>query len=61
MGKIATQCLLTEPVLGELVVEKSALPVHSIDIQLLRVESVAAGDRIATERTEIQTTQVDEL
>ncbi|CAM6083270.1 unnamed protein product [Calypogeia fissa] len=57
-GKIATQCVLTEPVLGELVVEKSAFPVSSIDIQLLRVESVPAGEGMATERTEIQTTQI---
>ena len=42
---------------GELTVEHSAVPISSIDIQLLRVESVAAGDRMATETSEIQTTQ----
>lgn len=44
--------------LGELVLEKSALPVASIDVQLVRVESVPAGEGMATERTEVQTTQV---
>jgi hypothetical protein len=60
VGKIATQSLLSEPVLGELVVMKSAFPIRSIDIQLLRVESVAAGDGMATESSEIQTTQVND-
>ncbi|KAL2608976.1 hypothetical protein R1flu_027549 [Riccia fluitans] len=57
-GRIATQCSLTEPLMGELTVEKSTVPIQSIDIQLLRVESVAAGDRMATESSEIQTTQI---
>lgn len=58
-GRIATQCSLTEPLMGELIVEKSAVPIYSIDVQLFRVESVAAGDRMATESSEIQSTQVN--
>lgn len=42
-------------------VEASALPIQSIDIHLLRVESILVGDRIASEATLIQTTQVDLL
>jgi hypothetical protein len=57
-GRVVTLCSLSEYVTGELTVEHSAVPVSSIDIQLLRVESVAAGDRMATETSEIQTTQV---
>ncbi|BBN18590.1 vacuolar protein sorting-associated protein 26C [Marchantia polymorpha subsp. ruderalis] len=57
-GRIATQCSLTEPLMGELIVEKSAVPIYSIDVQLFRVESVAAGDRMATESSEIQSTQI---
>lgn len=56
-GRAVTQCSLSEYVTGELIVEHSAVPISSIDIQLLRVESVAAGDRMATETSEIQTTQ----
>lgn len=57
-GKVATQCLLSETVTGDLTVDSSGVPILSIDIQLLRIESIAAGDRMATEKTDIQTTQV---
>lgn len=56
-GRVVTQCSLSEYVTGELTVDHSAVPISSIDIQLLRVESVAAGDRMATETSEIQSTQ----
>ena len=42
---------------GEVTVEHSAAPIYSIDVQLLRVESVASGDKMATETSEIQSTQ----
>lgn len=57
-GKVATQCLLSETVTGDLTVDSSGVPILSIDIQLLRIESIAAGDRMATEKTDIQTTQI---
>lgn len=57
-GKIATQCLLTDPLCGELTVEASLLPIQSIDVHLLRVESILVGERIATETSLIQTTQI---
>ncbi|KAL9683327.1 hypothetical protein QQ045_015147 [Rhodiola kirilowii] len=56
-GKIATQCKISDPLSGELRVEKSAVPVKSIDIHLLRVESILSGERIVTETSLIQTTQ----
>ncbi|XP_073015289.1 uncharacterized protein [Primulina eburnea] len=58
-GKICTQCSLMDPVGGELTVEASALPIQSIDIHLLRVESILIGEKIATESSLIQTTQME--
>lgn len=56
-GKICTQCSLSDPISGELTVEASAVPILSIDIHLLRVESTLLGERIITETSLIQTTQ----
>lgn len=56
-GKICTQCSLSEPISGELTVEASAVPILSIDIHLLRVESILVGERIITETSLVQTTQ----
>ncbi|KAL3640721.1 hypothetical protein CASFOL_015689 [Castilleja foliolosa] len=57
-GKICTQCSLSDPITGELTVESSAFPIQSIDIYLLQVESILVGEKIATESSVIQTTQV---
>ncbi|GFZ12296.1 vacuolar protein sorting-associated protein 26 [Actinidia rufa] len=43
-GKICTQCSLSDPINGELTVEASAVPLRSIDIHLLRVESILIAD-----------------
>lgn len=58
VGKISTQCSLSDTVSGDITVEASAVPIQSIDIQLLRVESILAGDRIVMETSVIQTTQI---
>ncbi|KAG7019907.1 Down syndrome critical region protein 3 [Cucurbita argyrosperma subsp. argyrosperma] len=57
-GKMATLCSLSDPITGELTVEASAVPISSIDIHLCRVESVILGERIITETSVIQTTQI---
>ncbi|PIN25363.1 putative protein with similarity to embryogenesis protein H beta 58 and VPS26 [Handroanthus impetiginosus] len=57
-GKICTQCSLTDPIGGELTVEASAVPIQSIDINLLRMESILIGEKIAAESSLIQTTQI---
>lgn len=57
-GKICTQCSLSDPISGELTVEASAVPIRSVDIHLLRVESILVGDKIVTESSLIQTTQI---
>lgn len=56
-GRISTQCSLLDPISGELTVERSAVPICSIDIHLLRVESILLGEKIVTETSLIQTTQ----
>lgn len=57
-GKILTQCSLKDPITGDLTVETSAVPIESIDIQLRRVESILVGEKIITDTSVIQTTQV---
>lgn len=61
VGKISTQCSLSDTVSGDITVEASAVPIQSIDIQLLRVESILAGDRIVMETSVIQTTQASNI
>lgn len=57
-GRVTTQCYLTDPIVGEIIVESSPVPIHSIDISLLRIESIALNDRMTSETTEVQITQV---
>ncbi|XP_071903408.1 uncharacterized protein [Coffea arabica] len=57
-GKVCSQCSVLDPLIGELTVEASGIPIQSIDIHLFRVESILIGDKIATETTSIQTTQI---
>ncbi|RVX17738.1 Down syndrome critical region protein 3 [Vitis vinifera] len=45
-GKVSSQCSLLDPISGELIVEASAVPIHSIDLQLHRVESILVGEKI---------------
>ncbi|OVA15180.1 Vacuolar protein sorting-associated protein 26 [Macleaya cordata] len=58
IGKIPTQCSLLDPINGELTVESSAIPINSIDIHLLRLESILVGEKIVTETSLVQTTQI---
>ncbi|XP_078431032.1 vacuolar protein sorting-associated protein 26 isoform X1 [Wolffia australiana] len=57
-GTIPTECAISSPLCGELIVESSAVIIRSIDILLLRVESILAGERIITEAATVQTTQI---
>ncbi|KAK0588138.1 hypothetical protein LWI29_034856 [Acer saccharum] len=57
-GRMSTYCSLLDPISGELTIEASAFPISSIDIHLLRVESVLLGEKIVTETSLIQTTQI---
>ncbi|PON44699.1 Vacuolar protein sorting protein 26 related [Parasponia andersonii] len=57
-GRMSTQCSLSDAISGELTVEASAVPISSIDLHLLRVESVLLGEKIITETSLVQTTQI---
>ncbi|CAK7349576.1 unnamed protein product [Dovyalis caffra] len=57
-GRMSTLCSLLDPISGDLTVEASAVPISSIDIHLLRVESILMGEKIVTETSLIQTTQI---
>eukprot|EP00850_Spirogloea_muscicola_P019376 SM000189S04093 [mRNA] locus=s189:146699:149210:+ [translate_table: standard] len=57
-GALATTCSLSEPLVGSLTVEQSALAIKSLEVQLLRIESVAAGGQMVKEVTEVQCTQI---
>lgn len=54
---MSTQCSLSDPITGELTVEASSVPIHSIDIHLLRMESILLGEKTISETSLIQTTQ----
>ncbi|XP_042378259.1 vacuolar protein sorting-associated protein 26C-like isoform X1 [Zingiber officinale] len=57
-GQILTQSSLKDPITGDLTVETSSVPIESIDVQLLRVESILVGEKIITDTSVIQTTQI---
>ena len=54
-----TNCSITKPLTGEVVIEQAATPVKSIELQLVRVETLAYGENeTAREATEIQNIQL---
>jgi len=53
-----TNCVLTSPFSGELIVEQSELPIKSIEIQLLRVETCGCAEGYSRDTTEIQNIQI---
>ena len=58
-GKLfRTNCSLSDPFKGSIVVEKSKAAIRSIELQLVRVETVAYAEGQAREATEIQNVQV---
>ncbi|GBG87199.1 hypothetical protein CBR_g44935 [Chara braunii] len=57
-GSLASICSVDEPLIGDLTVEKSSLPIKSIEVQLMRVESVPLHDKTLREVSAVQTTEV---
>lgn len=51
-------CAINQPFTGEITIEESEVPVKSIEIQLIRVESVISEGKEHREATEIQNIQV---
>uniref|UniRef100_A0A8C4S4V6 Vacuolar protein sorting-associated protein 26C n=1 Tax=Erpetoichthys calabaricus TaxID=27687 RepID=A0A8C4S4V6_ERPCA len=56
----STNCIITQPLTGELVVEHSEVPIKSIELQLVRVETCGCAEGYARDATEIQNIQIAE-
>lgn len=56
----STVCCITKPFTGELVVEHSELPIKSVELQLVRVETCGCAEGYARDATEIQNIQIGE-
>lgn len=58
-GKLhKSKCPITQPLTGEVIVEESYSPIRSIELQLVRVETVILSNRTIKEATEIQNIQI---
>ncbi|XP_077597152.1 vacuolar protein sorting-associated protein 26C [Stigmatopora nigra] len=55
-----TTCIISRPLTGELTVESSDVPIKSIDLQLVRVETCGCAEGYARDPTEIQNIQIAE-
>ncbi|XP_056140809.1 vacuolar protein sorting-associated protein 26C [Lampris incognitus] len=56
----ATNCVISQPLTGEVVVEHSQVPIKSIELQLVRVETCGCAEGYARDATEIQNIQIAE-
>ncbi|XP_072254393.1 vacuolar protein sorting-associated protein 26C isoform X2 [Pyxicephalus adspersus] len=56
----STNCLITQPLTGELTVETSEVAIKSIELQLVRVETCGCAEGYARDATEIQNIQIAE-
>ncbi|XP_060226781.1 vacuolar protein sorting-associated protein 26C isoform X4 [Meriones unguiculatus] len=54
----STNCAITQPLTGELVVEHSEAAVQSVELQLVRVETCGCAEGYARDATEIQNIQI---
>jgi len=55
-----SNCNINQPFTGELKIEQSAAPIRSLELQLVRVETVGEGKSAVREATEIQNIQIGE-
>lgn len=53
-----SKCPISQPLTGEVVIELSASPIRSVELQLVRVESVNVEGQSTKEATEIQNIQI---
>ncbi|XP_049814297.1 vacuolar protein sorting-associated protein 26C isoform X2 [Schistocerca serialis cubense] len=56
----STMCCITKPFTGELVVEHCEVPIKSVELQLVRVETCGCAEGYARDATEIQNIQIGE-
>ncbi|RYH13493.1 hypothetical protein EON65_35530 [archaeon] len=58
-GKLhRTKFPINQPLTGEVLIELSAAPVKSLELQLVRVETVSTDGRLTKEATEVQNIQI---
>ena len=58
-GKLhKSKCAINQPLTGEVIIELSAAPISSLELQLVRVESVTIDGLATKEATEIQNIQI---
>lgn len=58
-GKLdSSECCITKPFTGEIVVEKSDSIIKTIELQLLRVETIGSTEGYSREATEIQNIEI---
>ncbi|KAG2789247.1 hypothetical protein JG687_00004874 [Phytophthora cactorum] len=58
-GKVhRTNCPVNLPFTGEIIIEEAKSPIKSVELQLIRVESVAHAEGVARDATEIQNVQI---
>ena len=55
-----SNCNINQPFTGELKIEQSVAPIRSLELQLVRVETVGEGKAAPREATEIQNIQIGE-
>jgi hypothetical protein len=55
-----SNCNINQPFTGELKIEQSVAPIRSLELQLVRVETVGEGKNAPREATEIQNIQIGE-
>lgn len=55
-----SNCNINQPFTGELKIEESVAPIRSLELQLVRVETVGEGKNAPREATEIQNIQIGE-
>ncbi|XP_049597925.1 vacuolar protein sorting-associated protein 26C [Syngnathus scovelli] len=55
-----TTCAVSRPLTGEVMVESSDVPIKSIELQLVRVETCGCAEGYARDATEIQNIQIAE-
>lgn len=60
-GKLdSSSCCITKPLTGHVIIDECAVPIKSVEIQLVRVETCGCAEGYARDATEIQNIQIGE-
>lgn len=53
-----SKCPINQPMTGEVIIEEAAAPIKSLELQLVRIETVTAEGKTTKEATEVQNIQI---